>query len=86
MEDGYSVVNDLSGRRNLMLYWRVRIICICNDLSMVPRHLNLKKSDQFSNGFIELYCIRLDQLNRAHYTIFASYLLTDGLRPLKNCF
>jgi hypothetical protein len=47
--DGYSVVNDLSQGRDLFgMYWRTMIICTSPSLSIVIRHLNLKKSHQFS--------------------------------------
>jgi hypothetical protein len=47
--DGYSVVNDLSQRRDLFgMYWQTMIICTSPSLSIVIRHLNLKKSRQFS--------------------------------------
>ena len=52
--DGYSVVNDLSQGRDLFgMYWRMMIICTSPSLSIAIRHLNLKKSHQFS-----LYHIR----------------------------
>lgn len=48
MEDGYSVVNDLSGEtKSLVLYWRMAIIRITENLSMKKEDLNLKKSRGF---------------------------------------
>ena len=49
--DGYSVVNDLSRRRDLFgMYWRLIIICLSLTLSMAAKYSNLKILKQNYNN------------------------------------
>jgi len=94
--DGYSVVIDLSGWRNLFrFYWRTTIICISFALSRVVRHFNLKKSGHLFSDWAtkQLSPIQLNTLdNSISSSIPSSHLITWPtlwhklyLTPLNNC-